>query len=322
MRAVWTAEEACEAAAKSRKAEEKPQENIFTTALMTEPDPGSFAVFVDPGEEAQAARMAELGSDVFLEGHGLPALGSPLWASWRRFFSSDYFQRIWILQEFSLARKVRYHLGEKIRKLDSMLITAVCHAIREHSGANNNEYMRADGMTEDEVKRASNGLQLAWTMFHERVRQTSDAPRARTLIQTLVTGRHFAATDPRDKIFALLGLAGDGAAFQEHVSYAPTHEPVDIFTRFARVFVERGHGLSLLLQSGMGGSLERDVELPSWVPNWADPIPRTNPVLSTSTTNPRASLPSHLRVTNTYTLLARGALLGRITHLNDAFPPL
>ena len=41
-----------------------------------------------------------------LEDQGIPPQDDPVWAQWRLFFNSPYFQRLWIVQEFSLARTI------------------------------------------------------------------------------------------------------------------------------------------------------------------------------------------------------------------------
>jgi hypothetical protein len=136
-----------------------------------------------------------------------------------------------------------------------------CHTIKSYSTAKNAEYMRRDA--EDASSRSVTGLQRAWTMFHERILVKGSSQTG--LIDKLWESRRFLATDPRDKIYALLGLAKDSELFNEHVSYAPDETPVKVFARFASLLAGWGQGESVLLQAGMSGSLSRD-GLPSWVP--------------------------------------------------------
>ncbi|KAK0651158.1 heterokaryon incompatibility protein-domain-containing protein [Cercophora newfieldiana] len=250
-----------------------------------------------------------------LEAYDIPPVDSPLWSSWRRFFASPYFERIWILQEFSLAKNLRLHLGTKSINADFVMIA--CHAIKEYSGAKNADYMLRRG--DDVSPQASRGLQRAWRMFSGRM-QTKDNSRA-TLIDTLLEGRRFLATDPRDKVYALLGLAKDGELFNEHVSYAPEETPARVFARFASVLAEQGHGEAVLLQAGLAGNLPRD-GLPSWVPNWADPYPPINPPMlplqGTHTTTSTSSIP--IQITDPSKLITHATIIDRIQETTLEFP--
>jgi hypothetical protein len=75
----------------------------------------------------------------------------------------------------------------------------------------------------------------------------------------------FQATDPPDKIYAVLGLSRDAASFAPHVSYAdPT---AVVFAKFAKLFIERGEGIEVLLQAGLRDDND---EWSSWIPHWDD----------------------------------------------------
>ncbi len=81
------------------------------------------------------------------------------------------------------------------------------------------------------------------------------------LIMQFAGSRGYLATDPRDKIYALLGIASDGVTFASHINYS---EPPDvIFHTFAQLFIEHGHGIELLYQAG---STRRSDATPSWTP--------------------------------------------------------
>lgn len=72
------------------------------------------------------------------------------------------------------------------------------------------------------------------------------------------------ATHPRDRLFAFLGLAADGDALSLRPNY---DEPIEsVFLRYARYFIETGDGIRLLYQSS--GILNKEISIPSWVPDW------------------------------------------------------
>jgi Heterokaryon incompatibility protein (HET) len=83
------------------------------------------------------------------------------------------------------------------------------------------------------------------------------------LLNLLPSFERTEATDPRDKLFALLGLAEDGDDKALRPNYDESTE--SILLRYARAFVKNGHGMQMLYQAGIAG---RDTQIPSWVPDW------------------------------------------------------
>ncbi len=60
------------------------------------------------------------------------------------------------------------------------------------------------------------------------------------LIQLLPTGMMLDATDPRDKIYGLLGLATDTDGFMDLVSYKESDTYPQVYRSFAKRFTEKG----------------------------------------------------------------------------------
>lgn len=71
------------------------------------------------------------------------------------------------------------------------------------------------------------------------------------------------ATDPRDRLFALLGLASDGDDPSLMPNYVESIEMV--FLRYSNHFVRHGDGINLLYQAV--GASKTDLSIPSWVPD-------------------------------------------------------
>ena len=71
------------------------------------------------------------------------------------------------------------------------------------------------------------------------------------------------ATDPRDRLFALLGLASDGDDPSLIPNYVESIEMV--FLRYSNHFVRHGDGINLLYQAV--GASKTDLSIPSWVPD-------------------------------------------------------
>jgi hypothetical protein len=74
------------------------------------------------------------------------------------------------------------------------------------------------------------------------------------------------ALHPRDRLFALLGMADDADDARFDPDYA---SPLDAVLRnYAAVFVERGLSYEMLSTAGFG---ERDATVASWIPDWTKP---------------------------------------------------
>ena len=78
----------------------------------------------------------------------------------------------------------------------------------------------------------------------------------------MVLARRTSATDPRDKIFGLLGLASDGPDFNHLVNYSKSAE--EVYQDYARAFVERGQGIVMLHQ--VDSRISKTLDIPTWVP--------------------------------------------------------
>jgi hypothetical protein len=87
------------------------------------------------------------------------------------------------------------------------------------------------------------------------------------LVNLLINDRNKGATDPRDKVFALLGISRTYGKFQLETDYSKTIE--DIYTTTARQLIQRDDiGLRILSCSQPSYSTRA---LPSWVPDWSEP---------------------------------------------------
>lgn len=72
------------------------------------------------------------------------------------------------------------------------------------------------------------------------------------------------ASNPRDRLFAFLGLAADGDDISLRPNYSDSVQSV--FLRYARYFVTNGDGIKLLYQAA--GISKREIPILSWVPDW------------------------------------------------------
>lgn len=86
----------------------------------------------------------------------------------------------------------------------------------------------------------------------------------RPLLDILKASRFLKAGNSRDKIFGILGLASDAAAFPKP-DYS--RDVDEVFRHFATAFIHQGWGVEALCLSGLQIS---PVAFPSWIPRWHD----------------------------------------------------
>lgn len=84
------------------------------------------------------------------------------------------------------------------------------------------------------------------------------------LLLNLVRFRHLDATDPRDKIYALLGLTQDSETIV-HPDY--TSSAVECYKRVA-ISIIRASGSLTIFNLPSTSAACRDPRLPSWAPHW------------------------------------------------------
>jgi hypothetical protein len=201
--------------------------------------------------------------NIFLEDFDLPLANDPLWASWRRFFASPYFGRIWILQEFALAKRLEFCLGDVTCEANFIMVAV--EYIKRYSGAMNAHYVghRHPGDPDSLSVRAFRGMHAFNRMSTQRILAQYGDGNERLIDVLPRVAPTFQATDPRDKIYGLLGLVSDGDKFEQHVKYSCDETYLETYIRFAKLFVEEGHGVELLCQAGLRVT---ESGLPSWVP--------------------------------------------------------
>ena len=189
-----------------------------------------------------------------------PSQDDTLWTDIAAFFTRDWFERVWILQEVVFARKITVCCGP-FRMSWEDLFEAFKICVRERPALLHKEGQQQPGQSSPI---AAYTLAITRGIYHTPPRQ------AFTLLELFALFSYTKATEPRDKLFALLPLAGDAddSAFDPDYS-SPLHKVV---RRYATAFVERGNVLDLLYMAGTSKSFP----FASWIPDWTrEDQPRT-----------------------------------------------
>lgn len=206
--------------------------------------------------------------NAMLERCSLPLRESSLWQALRAFFQNDYFERMWTIQELRVSASARLLWGDTSFKLSDLGMALLFGDCLQYS-SNDSDF---EGVPE--ISRA---------LILRRV------PRP-TLLTMLQSSRDRKSSEPRDKIFAILGITDEEpeeGSFKD--DFFPTDAylkqccmasqpaiPIDynmsvpdVFCQAARSIILSSNSLEILAET------ERDLPdnelfrgLPSWVPHW------------------------------------------------------
>jgi hypothetical protein len=195
-------------------------------------------------------------------------------------FRRAWWGRIWVLQEITMAQKAGFVCGTK--RLSRRCFTAALstfqalkYAVQEISqleGVKLTAYQKSISLADRDCPDWRPTVLLNMWETH----RFSPYPLLALLRTTCIAGLYSSrndiileATDPRDKIYGLLGLASDKDQLNEF-GIAPdyTRSCQDLYISVGAALLRQGHVSALSLaqfsksQSG----------LPSWVPNWSQPL--------------------------------------------------
>lgn len=166
------------------------------------------------------------------------------------FFSRSWFERVWVIQEISRAKKVVMVCGKKVlswEKFSKVVLSfsdAISYLMREYGrGESFQGVVALDNLPAmDKLKRNNENM---------------------SLFAILCIASVFKSTDERDKLFALLNL-GNRTSIRIQPDYT-----LDFFYLFRRHVIyelEERHRLDYLARPPV-----RRTSWPSWVPDWTEP---------------------------------------------------
>ena len=187
---------------------------------------------------------------------------SPKWLALRNFLKRPWFERLWIVQEIIMAS------GEMILLCGNFSITwntlAEVVVTIETNGLSRLILQNTDNGEDDPD--APGGLLNTACVYAMRKMRNMRQPI--DLQFALIYCLRFKATDPRDKLFALLGLATDADDLVLRPNYRASVR--EVFTASSRYMMTLNKSLRILHIAGIGWS-RQILDLPSWVPDWSAP---------------------------------------------------
>jgi hypothetical protein len=185
---------------------------------------------------------------------GSPSSVSPLWVSVARLYSLSWFWRLWCIQEVALATSATFIWGGA--SISWRWLGLASARIR----TNNYQVHRRLKMT---------GVFNAYLLYRISQGQSDLQPLKLSFFRLLGLTRQFESSDPRDRIFGLLGLpTTDTNPDSGKLFITPDYNMSleDVYRKLALKVRDTEGGLQLL--SSVQHGPELSTKFVSWVPRW------------------------------------------------------
>lgn len=205
-------------------------------------------------------------------------LGKGSWRALSRILDRTYWNRLWILQEVALGGHQTAILCGQEAVTWQQLFSAIYTF-----GTHNTDIMFSliDRETR-EVGMPTSGLNRNRIIHLNDEHSVQNGKAEEQVMCMLDLGRKSLSTDPRDKVYGLLGMMKDSVVSQIKVDY--NADLSEVFTKFAKAFIVAGKSplnchreAKTDVDSNEDNSLEileqctwHKRDMPSWVPDWTD----------------------------------------------------
>ncbi|KZL63601.1 heterokaryon incompatibility protein [Colletotrichum incanum] len=269
--------------------------------------------------------------------------GRQLWDNLIRFWTTDWYFRTWVLQEVILGAKVVVLYGSTAISLDA--ITEFWNLAKQHGlprplriGAYADTFNAILHLSPVSSFKNLRDRRKALASMPKNIQEDEDSPseirtsdedndavdhaseetdeslgkaalQSSSLLELLCLTRNNLATDPRDKIYGLLGLTDDAVAQSVIPDYSWKNTPAKVFTEVAAQMVELGYAANLLHHAGIDQHVQG---LPSWAPDWTMQSRSMMPVHLYDCLPGTSTKISFLNADRKPKLVVRGAILAQI----------
>ena len=204
------------------------QERNQQVAIMARIYSGASQVLVYLGEEDLGFGSRTLWMDTERRQTALKKLFAKRWAS-----------RVWVIQEVAMAQKLTMVTGNASCPMDANLMSRIRGRAK--------------------ISRLQVPGPLAWDPL-------VSAP-TRDLLTMLQMTHNCSSTDPRDKVYGLLGLVGERLQNLIEIDYSQTVE--EVMTRAAAAIIICREDFEILAYASLRARPAQK-RLPTWVPDWAE----------------------------------------------------
>lgn len=225
--------------------------------------------------------------------------GGASWKALAHILSMQWFTRVWCVQEILLARESLVLIG---RQSVSWEVLGVSSAWL------NGQNIASDFNLPSHMSAVP--YNNCFCMFDEVIR--FDDP-SNTLVALLRKFHEFNSTDPRDKVYGLLGIVPNPGERQTLIEVDYEKSVAQVYTDVAEACIRREAGLSVLSYVQHGSELGGNSGIPSWVPVWNATSAMTLGSLPSAwnTCGPDHELPD-FQILDKGTLVVRGVLYDEV----------
>ncbi|KAI9878947.1 MAG: hypothetical protein M1830_010065 [Pleopsidium flavum] len=189
--------------------------------------------------------LGEIKFSDLIKALGMPAIKGGAWNALGRIFERTWFRRLWVVQEAALAAVATVMCGSQTVPWQDLVKVCQCQV-----GSHDPEHEAHSSMLAIETQRER----------HERRLQSP-------FINILLLCSDFNCTDPRDKIFGLLGLTTDAGDPMLAPDYSLSVQ--EVYGKVTRFLMTRDKSLAVLGDVKEPKSLQG---LPTWTPDWSIPL--------------------------------------------------
>ena len=182
-----------------------------------------------------------------------------VWYSIGVMFRNPFWSRIWVLQELAFARKLWFLCGHAICSYEHMENVAAIHRKVRAGTVGTPKFLGSDIASWLYVDKLCQTNDLKLLDLLHKIRYS--AQRTMSLADIAFTLK-FQASDPRDKLYALIGLLSIDISPDYSIS------PRELYSEFARSSIRLKHLDFVLQYSGLGIRTSNNLfNLPSYVPD-------------------------------------------------------
>ena len=192
-----------------------------------------------------------------------------------RIFAAPWWTRVWTVQEFALAQSVVFRCGSSILSGKTLMGAFYSLYTHERGCCWAARRLDDDGNISNLVREPSavnGGLSIFQGMLrlsYLDVFQRPEVYASRGLLSALSLYRQRDSSDPRDRIFGILGLPSTEPELREAIKIDYTVEVVDLLRKFALLVVKHSRNLDILSHIAEASTGRKRVEgLPTWAPDW------------------------------------------------------
>ncbi len=200
-------------------------------------------------------RVRKIGISDIIAKFGPTVQSSKAWEALRELFTRPWFRRVWVIQEAALAARSTVRCGSY-----EIPWTDLVDLCQVQAGEGQREYEAHETM-----------------LAIEAIRERYNLGLERPLVELLSMSVDFKSTDPRDKLFGLLGVATDAQEPDLLPDYSLSVQ--DVYAKVTRILVLRDKSLAVLCDAR---NPKRLAGLPTWTPDWSIPHAVQTPLASRS----------------------------------------